>query len=66
MPSCGGWAANVSIETDAADHWKPSKNKSRERIHGIVALIMALEQATTHIPFKGSCFFYDTHDLEMG
>jgi len=34
-------AGNVSIETDAADNWKPSKKKSRERIDGIVALNMA-------------------------
>jgi phage terminase large subunit-like protein len=38
-------AANVSLETDAADNWKPSKKKSRERIDGIVALIMALSRA---------------------
>jgi phage terminase large subunit-like protein len=31
------WMAdNVSLETDAADNWKPSKKKSRERIDGIV------------------------------
>ena len=58
-------AGNVSIEMDAADNWKPSKKKSRERIDGIVALIMGLERATTHIPFKGP-YFYDTHDVEMG
>ena len=39
-------AGNVSLETDAADNWKPSKKKSRERIDGIVALIMGLERAT--------------------
>jgi Terminase large subunit, endonuclease domain len=33
-------------ETDAVDNWKPSKKKSRERIDGIVALIMVLERAT--------------------
>jgi phage terminase large subunit-like protein len=41
-------ASNVSLETDAADDWKPSKKKSRERIDGIVALIMGLERATTY------------------
>jgi phage terminase large subunit-like protein len=41
-------AGNVSIETDAADNWKPSKKKSSERIDGIVALIMGLDRATTH------------------
>jgi phage terminase large subunit-like protein len=40
-------ASNVSIEKDAADNWKPSKKKSPERIDGIVALIMALDGATT-------------------
>lgn len=39
-------AGNVSIETDAADNWKPSKKKSVERIDGIVALIMALDRAS--------------------
>ena len=40
-------AGNVSIETDAAGNWKPSKKKSRERIDGIVALIMAIARATS-------------------
>jgi phage terminase large subunit-like protein len=39
-------AGNVSIETDAADNWKPSKKKSIERIDGIVALIMAVDPAS--------------------
>ena len=47
-------AANVSLETDAADNWKPSKKKSRERIDGIVALIMGLEGASKHEEFSGS------------
>ena len=38
-------ASNVSIETDAADYWKPSKKKSTERIDGIVALVMAAAAA---------------------
>ena len=44
-------AGNVSIETDAADNWKPSKKKSRERIDGIVALIMALDRASRQEEF---------------
>ena len=37
------WMAdNVSLETDAADNWKPSKKRSRERIDGIVATIMGV------------------------
>jgi phage terminase large subunit-like protein len=46
-------AANVSLETDAADNCKPSKKKSRERIDGIVTLIMALEGASQHDEFTG-------------
>ena len=44
-------AGNVSIETDAADNWKPSKKRSTERIDGIVALIMGLDRATTQPQF---------------
>jgi phage terminase large subunit-like protein len=40
-------ASNVSIETDAAGNWKPSKRKSTERIDGIVGLIMGLARAAT-------------------
>jgi phage terminase large subunit-like protein len=44
-------AGNVSIETDAVDNWKPSKKKSRERIDGIVALIMGLDRASRQEEF---------------
>lgn len=43
-------AGNVAIEKDSTDNWKPSKKRSRERIDGIVALIMALDRATTTPP----------------
>ena len=43
-------ASNVSIEKDAAGNWKPSKKKSRERIDGIVALVMAIDRASTQPP----------------
>ena len=43
------WMANnVSLETDAADNWKPSKKRSRERIDGIVGLIMGLGLLLEH------------------
>jgi hypothetical protein len=32
----------VSLETDAADNWKPSKKRSRERIDGILGTVMAI------------------------
>ena len=31
---------------------QPSKKKSPERIDGIVALVMGLDRATTHMPFE--------------
>lgn len=40
------WCAdNVSLDKDSNDNWKPSKKRSRERIDGIVALVMALSRA---------------------
>ena len=53
-------ASNVSIETDAADNWKPSKKKSPERIDGIVALVMAIDRATTQPQFMS---VYETRGL---
>jgi phage terminase large subunit-like protein len=38
-------ADNAALDTDAYDNWKPSKKRSRERIDGIVALVMALARA---------------------
>jgi phage terminase large subunit-like protein len=38
-------AGNVMLEKDAADNWKPSKRRFKEKIDGIVALIMALGRA---------------------
>ena len=42
------WCAdNVTLDRDPYDNWKPSKKKSRERIDGIVALVMALGRMLT-------------------
>jgi phage terminase large subunit-like protein len=38
-------AANVAVAQDPAGNLKPAKDKSTERINGIVALIMALGRA---------------------
>jgi phage terminase large subunit-like protein len=38
--------SNVAVEMDAAENIKPSKRKSRGRIDGIVALVMAIGRAT--------------------
>jgi phage terminase large subunit-like protein len=40
------WMAdNLVVDTDAAGNVKPNKKKSRERIDGMVALVMALDRA---------------------
>jgi len=36
--------SNVTVETDPAGNLKPSKDKSSERIDGVVALIMAIDR----------------------
>lgn len=36
--------SNVAVETDAAGNLKPSKNVSTEKIDGVVALVMAVDQ----------------------
>ncbi len=48
-------ANNVMVETDAAGNVKPSKRKSKEKIDGIVALVMAVGLASTEPPgYQGS------------
>ena len=39
---------NVALETDAAGNIKPSKAASTERIDGVVALVMAIDQMERH------------------
>jgi phage terminase large subunit-like protein len=40
--------SNVALETDAAGNIKPSKSKSTERIDGVVALVIAIDQMDRH------------------
>lgn len=49
-------AGNVVVESDAAGNLKPSKAKSREKIDGIVALLMALDRAMRHRGASGSVY----------
>ena len=49
-------AGNVAAKTDPAENIKPDKDKSRERIDGIVALIMALGLAITTEPARPSIY----------
>jgi phage terminase large subunit-like protein len=40
--------SNVALETDAAGNIKPSKSKSTERIDGVSALVIAIDQMDRH------------------
>ena len=42
-------ASSVAIKRDPADNIKPDKAKSRDRIDGIVALVMAAGRQMVHI-----------------
>jgi len=45
QPVLAWCASNAALDKDAYDNWKPSKKRSRERIDGIVAAVMALARA---------------------
>lgn len=51
---------NVVIETDAAGNIKPNKKKSKEKIDGVVAAIMALDRAVRR---EAHSSIYDERDL---
>jgi phage terminase large subunit-like protein len=54
---------NVVAKTDPAGNIKPDKERSRERIDGVVALIMALDRALRHQAPKRSV--YEDRGLEV-
>ena len=54
-------AGNVVVDTDPAGNIKATKAKSKEKIDGIVAAIMALDRAVRHEGESGSV--YDTRGL---
>ena len=49
-------AANVAVLVDSNENLKPDKNKSAERIDGIVAMIMAIGRALIATPPMGSVY----------
>jgi phage terminase large subunit-like protein len=55
-------ADNVIATMDPAGNIKPDKQKSREKIDGIVALIMALSRAMVHDPNAGKSI-YETRGI---
>lgn len=54
-------AANVTVETDAAENIKPSKKKSTERIDGVVAAVMAIGRAVE--PHDDTTSVYESRDM---
>ncbi len=46
--------SNVVVQLDAAENVKPDKSKSRERIDGLVAMVMAVGRAIVHAPPRRS------------
>lgn len=54
--------SNVVVQTDAAGNEKPARNKSTEKIDGVVAKIMAVGRATTGEELSS---IYDADDYEM-
>jgi len=58
------WMAdNMVVSMDAAGNVKPNKEKSREKIDGMVSLIMALDRAVRHEEKPRSR--YEDHGLEV-
>ena len=55
-PVLSWMASNVVVRIDPAENIKPDKEKSRERIDGIVALVMALGRAMAHGGAKQSVY----------
>jgi len=56
------WMAdNVTVRTDPAGNVKPDKEKSTEKIDGIVALIMGIDRAIKNEGGGGSV--YDTRGI---
>ena len=57
-------AANLAVAQDPAGNLKPAKDKSTERIDGMVALIMAIGRAM--LPQEPELTsIYETQDLQF-
>lgn len=55
-PVLNWMADNLVVREDPAGNLKPDKEKSIEKIDGMVALVMALDRATRHVPPKRSVY----------
>ena len=60
------WMAhNLVASKDPAGNLKPDKRKSREKIDGMVALVMGMDRATRHDPEAGKSVYEDRDVLEV-
>lgn len=62
-PTLGWMAANVVAKMDPAGNIKPDKDKSKEKIDGITALVMAVSRTMSTPPEKQSR--YEEHGIRM-
>ena len=49
-------AGNAAVAQDAAGNLKPDKEKSSDKIDGIVALVMGIGRATANVTVKASVY----------
>ena len=64
-PVLNWMAHNLVASKDPAGNLKPDKRKSREKIDGMVALIMATDRAVRHDPEAGKSVYEDRDVLEV-
>jgi phage terminase large subunit-like protein len=62
-PTLTWMADNLVVRTDPAGNIKPDREKSTEKIDGMVAMVMALDRALRHEPAKRSV--YEDRGLEV-
>ena len=62
-PIMSWMAGNVVVDTDPAGNIKPAKDKSSEKIDGIVAAIMALDRCQRHEIEADSVYDQDDYNL---
>lgn len=55
-------ASNVATRIDSSGNMRPDKERSGEKIDGIVALLMGLGRAMVHRQFAS---YYDSNDIEV-
>jgi phage terminase large subunit-like protein len=59
-------ADNLVVEIDSSGNFRPSKKRSREKIDGIVALIMGLSRSMVADPNEGESIYADIKTRPRG